>query len=190
MLLRKYLYSLKTKTRMKKLKKQINFLGNNCYFDSNIHFGGCKKALSIGNNVRIGPNAAFHVQKYEGNAKIEIKDNVFINRNFFLDCNESNILIEENCTIGCDVTVLGTNHDKNDLKGNYTKLVDKPVSIGKGTWIGTKVIILPGVSLGEGCIVGAGSIVTKSFPDYSMIAGNPAKLIKKYNFDKKEWEKC
>lgn len=54
----------------------------------------------------------------------------------------------------------------------------KPVIIQDKCWIGFDAIILKGVTLGEGCIVGAGSVVTKSFPAWSVIAGNPAKLIR------------
>lgn len=189
MKLRTLLHNKKTKIRMNKYSKQIFGLGEGCYIDGDVHFGGCKKALSIGNNTRIGPFSSFHVQKINGVAAIKIGDNVFINRGFFLDCNESQIEIGNNVTIGCNVTLLGTNHDINDLENFYTNLIDKPVIIGAGTWIGTRVIILPGVRLGENCIVGAGSVVTKSFDDFSMIAGNPAKLIKKYDKEKKVWVK-
>jgi maltose O-acetyltransferase len=54
----------------------------------------------------------------------------------------------------------------------------KPVFIEDDVWIGQRVIILPGVTLGRGTIVGAGAVVTKSFPAYSIVAGNPATLIK------------
>ena len=51
------------------------------------------------------------------------------------------------------------------------------------------VSILPGVEIGKGLIIGANSVVTKSIPDYSIAAGNPAKVIKQYNFNTKRWEK-
>ena len=63
------------------------------------------------------------------------------------------------------------------------------VFIGEGSWIGEKVCILSGVSIGKKCIIGAGSVVTKSIPSYSIAAGNPAKVLKVYNFESKRWEK-
>ena len=58
----------------------------------------------------------------------------------------------------------------------YSKIEN--VVIEDDVWIGQRVIILPGVTIYKGCIIGAGAVVTKSFPPYSIIGGNPAKLIK------------
>jgi maltose O-acetyltransferase len=56
---------------------------------------------------------------------------------------------------------------------------DQPITIEDDVWIGTRVTILPGVIVGKGSIVGAGSVVTKNVPPYAIVAGNPAKLIRK-----------
>ena len=61
------------------------------------------------------------------------------------------------------------------------------VRIGEGCWIGERVCILPGITIGKKCVVGAGSIVTKNIPDYCMVAGSPAKVIKVYDFEKHAW---
>lgn len=67
-------------------------------------------------------------------------------------------------------------------------LENSPVFIGSNVWIGEGVFILPGVSIGNGSIIGAGSVVTKSLPANVIAVGNPAKPIKKYNFDTSTWE--
>ena len=62
------------------------------------------------------------------------------------------------------------------------------VTIGNGTWIGENVCIM-GASIGCNCVIGANSVVTKNIPDYCIAVGAPAKVIKKYNLEKKTWEK-
>ena len=62
-----------------------------------------------------------------------------------------------------------------------------PIKIGNNVWIGESVIIMPGVEIGEGCVIGAHSVVTKSIPKYSIAVGSPAKVIKEYSFEQKCW---
>ncbi|WP_279145834.1 DapH/DapD/GlmU-related protein, partial [Clostridium tyrobutyricum] len=63
----------------------------------------------------------------------------------------------------------------------------KEVVIEDDVWIGEMVCILPGVRIGKGSIIGAGAIVTKNIPKYSIAVGNPAKVVKNYNFNDKVW---
>jgi len=62
--------------------------------------------------------------------------------------------------------------------------------IGEGSWIGTKVSIIGSVRIGKHCVIGANSVVTKDIPDFSVAVGAPAKVIKRYDFERKEWIKC
>ena len=64
-----------------------------------------------------------------------------------------------------------------------------PVSVEDNVWIGEGVVVMPGVSIGKGCIVGANSVVTKSIPPYSMAVGNPARVIKRFNPETSCWER-
>lgn len=90
------------------------------------------------------------------------------------------ITIGDYTQISSNVGLITANHDIHDSRKHF---VDS-ISIGRYGWIGMNVVILPGVNLGDHTIVGAGSVVTKSFPDgYCVIAGNPAKIIKEMNSD-------
>ncbi len=98
------------------------------------------------------------------------------------------------CAIGDSVKIITSNHKTSYANINYTLhlkndfcslISDKgPVKIGDNVWICDNVIILPGVTIGSGAVIGAGAIVTDNVDPFSVVAGNPAKIIK-YRFEKK-----
>ena len=91
------------------------------------------------------------------------------------------ITIGRGTWIASNVGIITANHDPADLTRH---LADKAVDIGESCWIGMNAVILPGVTLGPHTIVGAGSIVTRSFPDgHCVIAGNPARLVRTLDLD-------
>ena len=75
------------------------------------------------------------------------------------------------------------NYDGKDLKSiPYDDVyINKPVIIKKNVWIGSNVLILPGVTIGEGAVIGMGAVLTKDVPDYAIVGGNPAKVLKYRN---------
>lgn len=83
---------------------------------------------------------------------------------------------------------LDYNADSPDVPPNRRKVTKNCVKIGDNTWIGNNVSILAGVTIGYGCIIGAGSVVTKDVPDCTIAAGNPATIIKFFSRDDKLWK--
>ena len=106
---------------------------------------------------------------------IKIGKNVFINACCrFQD--QGGIEIGDGSLIGHNTTIATLNHDFNpDKRANLHPI---PVKIGKNVWIGSDSTILPGVEIGDGAIIGAGSIVTKNVPANSIAVGSPARVIK------------
>ena len=151
--------------------------------------------ITIGDNVNIEENVTLYsVDKYNNTAyggKIFVGDNTYINSS----CNitaANEIHIEENVVIAFNVSFFDFNHNFDNIhipvKYSNLKLLGK-IRISRNCWIGMNVAIIGNVTLGEYCIVGANSVVTKSFPSYSIIAGVPAKIIKRYHFEFKKWKK-
>lgn len=90
-------------------------------------------------------------------------------------------IIGNNVIMGPYCTVYTHNHntDRIDVAIKYQgDSEERPVYIGDDSWIGSHVIILPGVHIGKGCVIGAGSVVPKDIPDYAVAAGNPCKVVK------------
>ena len=90
-------------------------------------------------------------------------------------------VIGKNVMMGPDVCMYARNHafDRTDIPMNQQGFTpEKPIVIEDDVWIGARVIILPGVHIGTGAVVGAGAVVTKDVPDYAVVGGNPARILK------------
>lgn len=183
-----------------KFKHQINYLGRN----SQLRLNGRViegKYVHLESDVHIEKNWIIAVYpKFGGKnnpvsareeAGIYIGERCSINRNLTIYCADS-VKIGKDVLFGSYDLITDNDHGMNpNLDVPYYKqpLVTSPVSIGDGCWIAENVKILRGSIIGEKCIVAANSVVKGKFPAYSIIAGNPAKVIKKWNFEKSEWEK-
>lgn len=102
-----------------------------------------------------------------------------------IDCKvEEDLIIGDYVLMGPDIIIFSSEHEFSSLQvpimfqGAKEK---KPVIIGNDVWIGARVIIMPGVKIGNHCIIGANSVVTKDIPNYAIVAGSPAKIIKYRN---------
>lgn len=174
--------------------KRVNF-GVNTSFLGAVHIKN-GKYIKIGHDTNIGYKswlavitdyAGYVCKVREGAQGIYIGDNVKVTQRLKIYCAES-VYIDDNVLIASEVFITDYNHGINaEMDYSTQSLVSSPVYIGKGVWIGEKVCILPGVKVGTKSIIAAGSIVTKDVPEYTMVAGNPAKVIKIWDHNYKKW---
>ncbi len=159
------------------LKKKIKRYGNESQI-SNMSFRKRGKKIHIGYKTGfITPqNIIFH-------------DNISLGNNCLID-GTGGLEIESNVISSSDLTILTSSHNFKEPNAlpYGTDYITKPVHIGKNVWFGMRVIILPGVKIGEGAVIGAGSIVTKEIPPLAIVGGNPAIIIG-YR-DKEKYEKA
>jgi len=110
--------------------------------------------------------------------------NISLGENFFANFNltildEAPVTIGDNVFIGPNVGIYTACHPLDAAERNRQIEWAEPVTIGNNVWIGGGVTIVPGVTIGDNTVIGAGAVVTKSFPGDSLIAGNPARVIKR-----------
>ncbi len=162
----------------------------------------CHK-IRTGKTIQIGDQVEINALSREG---IILGNNVSIHRNTIIECTGvirnlgeglvigNNVGIAQNCfiqvrgkvTIGNDVmfgpgvSVFSEEHGFEDLEKPMIAQAEtrRPVQIGNNVWIGTRAVILGGVTIGEGSIIAAGAVVRESVPPYSVVAGVPAKVIR------------
>ena len=118
--------------------------------------------------------------------QIVLGDNVFFNFNcVILDC--ARVEIGEGTQIGPHVQIYTATHPINPQSRREGKEFAAPIKIGKNVWIGGNTVILPGVTIGDGAVIGAGSVVTKDIPAFCVAVGNPARPKRQfYDFKKDE----
>lgn len=155
-----------------------------------------KKGIDFGNGLTTGYGCRIESFSKDGNKTLFFGNNVQLNDYCHINALKS-VRIGDNVLIASKVFITDLEHgsyigDENDsLPNSIVKdrhLSSKPVNIGNNVWIGELCSVLPGVTIGENCIIGANSVVTKSIPPNSIAVGNPAKVIKQFNFSTNKWE--
>jgi maltose O-acetyltransferase len=128
-----------------------------------------------GKNFLVQHDFLFRNLKY-----ISVGDNVYIGHHTEILANKKGVEIGNDVMIAQGVLIISYNHgyDKRSIPMNKQREATKKIVINNDVWIGARAIILPGVTINKGAIVGAGAVVTKDVEPYSIVGGNPAKIIK------------
>jgi acetyltransferase-like isoleucine patch superfamily enzyme len=144
------------------------FVGQYSYLDRGTSL------LRLGNDVHLTRSCTLRAEK----RRITVHDGAGINMRSFLDGN-GGVEVGPDALLSPGVQVISGNHifDDPDVPIKYQGTAYGKVTIGEDCWLGTNVIVLPGVTIGRGAVVGAGAVVTKDIPEYSIALGIPAEVV-------------
>lgn len=162
------------------------FIGNNVIIHSFVRFQQSELSpINISDNVQIFDHSV--IQSLGGG--ISIGRNVTLGEYSTIQA-QSRVTIEDDVLLASKVQIISNSHvyDNINTPIKYQPNISKPVVIKKGAWVGINTTILSGVTIGKNAVVGAGSVVTKDVPDYSIVGGVPARIIKRYNSEMNYWE--
>lgn len=147
------------------------------------------KKVNLKSGYRIECYEVFYNQKLS--PQFIIEDGVIIG-NGFTGFVASDLKIGKNTIFAGNVTLITENHGmdpESNIPFHAQPLTVGPISIGEGCWLGQNVSVLPNVKIGNRCVIATNAVVTSNIPDYSIAAGCPARIIKRYNFTKHIWER-
>lgn len=168
-------------------KRRVESCGRNTVLQGYVDARGSRCRIRIGDECTL---QGLLVTEHD-EARITIGNNVFVGANTVLDC-ASEIEIEDDVLVSYECLLLDSNNHsqnaavrRNDLPDvkygreyNWAAIPSKPIRIRRGAWVGARSIILKGVTVGEGAIVGAGAVVTKDVAPFTIVGGNPARVVK------------
>ena len=179
----------------KKYIRKFRKYGNNVGWGKNYGPIICDSIrISCPNNISIGNDCQFDEYSHllaTPHSKLIIGNRVRLSNGFtHIICSFDEIIIEDDCLIAAFVMIVNGNHGYHDITipiKNQDSFSSGKIHIKRGCWIGRGACILGGVTIGENSVVGANAVVTESVPPYCVVAGNPAKIVKRYNFELKKW---
>lgn len=166
----------------------INCVGGKIYIGKNVKITGGRR-IQLSSQIQIRPYCCLFAGEF-----LEIGSNCDIGERNRI---AGNVRIGENVLIGPDNFICSYDHTYTDVEKPIIKQPEhmphrnghQELFIGNGAWIGTHVAIIGDVHIGRNSVIGANSVVVKDVPDYSVVVGNPAKIVKQYNFENGKWEK-
>ena len=168
-------YIVSVPARLKGMK-----FGKNSFIGFGYDINPLLRGVILGDNVQIGRNAWLDISSYTRGAEIIIGDGTNIGRNATISASKK-ISIGKKCLFSYGVSLIDHDHKLSDpdispMDSGITE--GREIIVEDACFIGAHSFILKGVHLGRHCVVGANSVVTKSFPDFSVVVGNPAQLVK------------
>jgi UDP-3-O-[3-hydroxymyristoyl] glucosamine N-acyltransferase len=173
------------KVKNNRFRKKFKYIAKTSGFGKLGYGDGC--SINGYKNIRIGENTWFGSESEiiadRCNALI-IGNHVQVTSRCRIDC-AGNIQIADNVLIAPDVSIT----DYDGIEHFWEKNKKSDVVIQEGVWLGQRVSVLPGVTIGAHSIVGANSVVMHDIPDFCIAGGVPAEVIKRWNFEKNEWER-
>lgn len=161
-------------------------MGMPSYLGKPIFLKGIKN-VCIGKKVRIFPHLRMETQD---GGTIHIQDDVVISQNVHIT-SAGHLEIGKSVLILANVFITNIDHGYQEIDKHVLnqKSIVKDTKIGDFCFIGMGAAIMAGTTLGKQCVVGANSVVSGTFPDYCVIVGAPARIVKKYNVETQRWEK-
>ncbi|RJP50892.1 MAG: acyltransferase [Anaerolineaceae bacterium] len=142
----------------------------------------CQRLLGINNDM---PFLVHFTSQFVQSSRLHLGEgtwkSLFLSGHIYIQAGNG-VYIGGNCMIAPGVKIISANHSIENPERNW--LEDAPIRIGKNCWLGTNVIILPGVVIGDRAIIGAGAVVTHDLPSNSIVAGNPARVIRSYELER------
>ena len=148
------------------------------------------KRISIGKKVRIFPGSRIEV--VDNSSTIILENNISIGQNLHLiSGGKQELKICEDTTISANVFITNIDHEYKEIDKHILNqpIMQNLTKIGKNCFLGYGAVIQAGTILGEQCIVGSNAVVRGIFPNYCVIVGTPAKIIKRYNTTLNVWQK-
>ena len=173
-------------------KVRFRNLGYNSWFISPLKltpkYISCGQRVFVFKQCRIEGISSYNEATF--NPEIVLKDDVSIQQNLHLTCAQS-VVIGEYVAIAANVTITDIHHGYKDIETPIEKqdIEVQPVSIGEHSKIYNNAVILPGTKIGKHVTVAANSVVSGKFPDFCVIGGAPAKILRQYNRETGVWER-
>jgi acetyltransferase-like isoleucine patch superfamily enzyme len=164
-------------------------VGASSYIDCSVQVLGWKQ-VRVGHHSVISEGSWLNINDREVDAPvIVIGNNCYIGRRNFLSAGAA-IRIGDYCFTGVNCNFLGSDHVYTSPFAPYVTTgttTDTTIEIGPNCWLGAAVSVLKGVKIGYGSIVGAASVVTRDVPAFSVVVGNPARLVRRYDVQRQAW---